>query len=360
MNGDDRATKRARLDLDSDAEEDERLELERQAKAELTATSRPADLYLDTVSSPLPLSSANSHRRHLVQVNRHMLDFDFERICCVSLSNINIYACLVCGKYYQGRGKSSPAYAHALNDEHHVYINLDTLKVRSRRRIKSHLTLAQVYILPDLYEVTDKSLDDIKFLLSPTYTPATLKKLDAAAEPCHDLQRTPYHAGFVGLNNIKFHAYMNVVLQALLHVPPLRDYLIFRSQRPTDGSQSVFEREGKSELVQRLAMLYRKVWNPRMFKAQVSPHEFLQEVSTSSAKHFRITEPGDPIEFLSWLLNSVHRDLGGGRKPNSSIIYAAFQGELRAEEQQVVVKQEGTATEKPSFDFSRGAYSLLL
>ena len=44
-------------------------------------TSR--DLYLDTI-------------------NRHMLDFDFEKLCSVSLSPMNVYACLVCGKYYQG------------------------------------------------------------------------------------------------------------------------------------------------------------------------------------------------------------------------------------------------------------------
>lgn len=66
-------------------------------------------------------------QRH--QINRNVLDFDFERLCSVSLSNINIYACLVCGKYFQGRGKSSHAYAHSIHDDHHVFINLQTLKV---------------------------------------------------------------------------------------------------------------------------------------------------------------------------------------------------------------------------------------
>lgn len=31
------------------------------------------------------------------------LDFDFEKCCVVSLSPINVYACLVCGKYFQVR-----------------------------------------------------------------------------------------------------------------------------------------------------------------------------------------------------------------------------------------------------------------
>ena len=45
-------------------------------------------------------------------VNRHVLDFDFEKLCSVSLSHINVYACLVCGKYFQGehiRKHMSPA-----------------------------------------------------------------------------------------------------------------------------------------------------------------------------------------------------------------------------------------------------------
>src|SRR6266536_2020786 len=77
------------------------------------------DLYLDTI-------------------HRNVLDFDFEKLCSVSLSNINVYACLVCGKYYQGRGPKSHAYFHALEVGHHVYINMQTQKV---------------YVLPEGYEV---------------------------------------------------------------------------------------------------------------------------------------------------------------------------------------------------------------
>lgn len=40
---------------------------------------------------------------YLDTINRNVLDFDFERVCSVSLSNLNVYACLVCGKYFQGK-----------------------------------------------------------------------------------------------------------------------------------------------------------------------------------------------------------------------------------------------------------------
>jgi len=51
---------------------------------------------------------------YLSTVKRHLLDFDFEKLCSISLHNLNVYACLVCGKYYQGRGKKTYCHTHAL------------------------------------------------------------------------------------------------------------------------------------------------------------------------------------------------------------------------------------------------------
>lgn len=69
---------------------------------------------------------------YLDTVDRTVLDFDFEKICSLTLANFNVYACLACGKYFQGRGRSSPAYFHCLNEDHHIYIHLHTQKVRQR------------------------------------------------------------------------------------------------------------------------------------------------------------------------------------------------------------------------------------
>jgi U4/U6.U5 tri-snRNP-associated protein 2 len=88
------------------------------------------DMYLDTVRCLV--ATCNSRRSQLTaQVDRSNLDFDFERLCSKSLSNINVYACLVCGKYFQGRGKGSFAYRHAVGDNHRVWLNLATEKVSS-------------------------------------------------------------------------------------------------------------------------------------------------------------------------------------------------------------------------------------
>lgn len=85
-----------------DAEYWERIAREQKQKDE----ERVKDLYLETVS---PSNNSSAQAGLLIplpphlKINRNLLDFDFEKLCSVSLSNINIYACLVCGKYFQGR-----------------------------------------------------------------------------------------------------------------------------------------------------------------------------------------------------------------------------------------------------------------
>ncbi|TFK77518.1 cysteine proteinase [Pluteus cervinus] len=272
---------------------------------------RASDLYLDTI-------------------NRTVLDFDFEKLCSVSLTNINIYGCLVCGKYFQGRGRNSYAYAHSIHDDHHVFINLETTKV---------------YVLPDGYPVSDPSLEDISFVLAPKFTPASISNFSSSAhltKPSYDLSSKAYLPGYVGLNNIKKNDHMNVIIHSLLHIPPLRDYLLLSDFKGKE-----------SELVKRFAGLAKKIWNPRLFKSQVSPHEFLQEVNRASAGKFRLEQQGDPVEFLGWLLNRLHKDMGGTKRRNSSIIFSTFQGELRLETQQVVVRPDATGNEKPRFDIDR-------
>ncbi|KIJ66365.1 hypothetical protein HYDPIDRAFT_150786 [Hydnomerulius pinastri MD-312] len=278
---------------------------------------KASDLYLDTI-------------------NRALLDFDFEKLCSVSMSNINIYGCLVCGKYFQGRGRSSYAYAHSIHDDHHVFINLETTKV---------------YVLPDGYLVSDPSLEDISFVLNPQFTKAATVNLSSPShllKPSYDLARKPYLPGYIGLNNIKRNDHMNVIIHSLLHIPPLRDYLLLSDFKGKE-----------TELVKRFAALAKKIWNPRLFKSQVSPHEFLQEVNRASTGKFRLEEQGDPVEFLGWLLNRLHKDMGGTKKKNSSIIFSTFQGELRVETQQVIVRPDDGGNEKPKFDIDRDIKSVV-
>jgi len=248
---------------------------------------------------------------YLDTINRSVLDFDFEKLCSVSLSHINVYACLVCGKYFQGRGFKSHAYTHSVQESHHVFLNLETKKF---------------YCLPDNYQIIDQSLEDIVYVLNPTFLPDQTQQIDTSSKLSRAYDGSTYLPGIVGLNNIKANDYCNVILQALSHVPPLRNYFLREQNyceiRRAPGDQMFL-------IVQRFGELIRKLWNPRNFKAHVSPHEMLQAVVKCSKKKFQITEQGDCVEFLSWFLNSLHLCLGGTRKSAETIISRTFRGRMR-------------------------------
>lgn len=187
------------------------------------------------------LSKANLNKGHLEifnrgmedhqQVNRKLLDFDYEKVCSVTLSNANVYACLKCGKYFQGipymqrffnhhvgRSKTSPAYMHSLQEDHRLYINLNSLRV---------------FLLPESNELADQSpFDDIRFAICPRFSEHQIRSLSSVdanktiSKRHLDLHGKEYICGFVGMNNIKCNDSINAVLQALLHVNPLRDHLL--------------------------------------------------------------------------------------------------------------------------------------
>ncbi|KAJ1480789.1 hypothetical protein T484DRAFT_1809438 [Baffinella frigidus] len=236
---------------------------------------------------------------YLDSISRHILDFDFEKVCSVSNSHLNVYACLVCGKYFQGRARGSPVYFHSLEHNHHVFMKLDT---------------GRAYCIPDNYEVLDTSLADIKHNLNPLYNPEQ-------ASPTH----SQYIPGTVGLNNLKNTAYLNVIVQSLSCVGDLRHFFLI----PANYVHC------KSLLVQRFGELLRKIWNDGAFKGQVSPHELFQAISVESNRKYRSDAHSDPAEFL----NCLHRGLGGTNKPGSSIIHKVFQGQVKVESKRAKIKR---------------------
>lgn len=193
--------------------------------------------------------------------------------------------------------------------------------------------------------MSDPSLDDILHVLNPRYKPSSLARLNQLPTPSYTLDGNTYIPGFIGLNNIKKNDYLNVILHLLLHIPPVRTFFL------NPDTPELQESRRPTELVQRLATLCRRLWNPRLFKSHISPHEFLQEVSKRSGGKFKMTEQGDPVEFLGWLVNTLHRDLGGTKKRNSSVIYSTFQGKVQIETQQVIIHKEYA---RPVFDIARG------
>ena len=230
-------------------------------------------------------------------VDRRTLDFDFEKLCSVTLVNLNCYCCLICGKYFQGRARGSPAYTHSLENGHSVYMNLTNRKI---------------YCLPDDYEVVDPSLDDIKANMRPAFTPEQIKELDHRTRTSLALDGSEYLPGFVGFNNLKLTDGISVVVQCLMRVVPFRDYLL----RPENYAHC------RSLLLGRLGELARKNWNPSNYKSHISPHELVQACSIASEKRFRPGARSDPADFMAWVLNTLQRDMNKANKKLSKRLAA--------------------------------------
>ena len=260
---------------------------------------------------------------YLDTINRAALDFDFEAACSVTLSPVNVYACLVCGRFFRGRGPSTPACAHALDAGHAVFMRLAD---------------GAAFVLPDGVGVDDPCLDAVRAVLDPRYTPADIAALDTTPAWARALDGTPFAPGLVGVNNLKATDYAAVAVQALARVSPLRDFFLV----PANYAHT------RSPLVHRFGALLRKLWNPRAFKGHVSPHEFMQAVLAASGGRFGTDARADTAAFLVWLLNTLHTHLTVPPAPGApsgaaaarlaaardSVVSRCFRGELEVATEQ--------------------------
>ena len=265
---------------------------------------------------------------YLDTVQRAVLDFDMEKVCSVNLSDMHVYCCLVCGKFFQGRGKSTPAYTHSVHAGHFVFL---------------HLQEGSFFCLPDNYEIVDSSLGDIKSCLSPEFSAQDMSLLDSNKDLARDVHGSTYLPGFRGINNLCQTDYLNSIVHALSHVRPLRDFLL----QPSRYSSS------RSILVQHLGAFMRRAWSAHNFKSHASPQELVHAISEVSNKKFASGTSAECIDFLNWLLGELHRGLLGrhpgesapaasSKAPESTIITDCFQGVIEV----VELKRKADAGER--------------
>ena len=95
---------------------------------------------------------------------------------------------------------------------------------------------------------------------------ADLNQLDKNKAFYHVPSGDEYLPGMMGMNVLGKGDYINVVVQALSHIAPIRDFFLI----PSNYAYS------KSPLVHSFGMLMRKLWSHTRFSAHVSPHEVLQ------------------------------------------------------------------------------------
>ena len=279
---------------------------------------------------------------HLSEINRKALDFDMDRVCSTTLSNQNVYCCLVCGKFFCGRSRGTPAHTHSVQCGHFVFVNLHT---------------TGIFCLPDDYEVFDSSLDDIKYCLQPTFDGPQLTGLDRNVTLSRDVSGTAYLPGYVGMNNLNRTDYINTALHILAHIRPVRDFFL----QPSNYASC------RCVVVHKFGEVMRKLWSRGNFKSIVSPHGFVHSISVASKGRFKVGCQAQVVEFFSWLLNTLHDGLVSSvvataasnkkrargqydrsHEGKSSIIYDSFQGLIEVETIRQISGSEEQQTIKTS------------
>ena len=258
-------------------------------------------------------------------INKNLLDFDQEKICSITLKTNNIYSCLICGKYFHGKGKTTPCYIHSLSEQHHLFINLET---------------RAIYCLPDDYELIEnqsnkKILYEIKQNLLPVYTKEQIKLIDKISANYNlSLDNKKYFPGYIGLGYVKNCEYFNVIIQSLAHLKKFRDFFLSYNYKIVNKDDYI------SIFVQKLSEIIKKLWNFSSYKAHLDQRECLQLLSKASNNKFILnfneknnnnSNKNDIISFLSWLLNTLKVFFSSKNFESENIIEKYFQGILEIE-----------------------------
>lgn len=332
---------------------------------------------------------------YLDTIQRSVLDFDMEPTCQVSLeSGPHIYACLICGSYFRGRGVHTPAYTHAVETSHYVFVHLSNYTF--------HCIPDDIYDMNNPKSSDMATLKDIKDALNPICTIRDVMKLDQkntdinsindnnnnvssnatsektissnqqqvlqnqqVAQPAivsRDLFGRRYIPGFVGLSNLNKTDCINSVVQALAHVKPIRDYFLLQLHHVNNGHSADINRGNannnrsnkSAELVTNaFGELVRQLWSPYRFKSHIDPHILVNAIIAASNKRFKVGIQSEAGELMAWLLHQLHigtmieveiinnkKKKTKTKKKVTSIIEQTFQGKVRVTTKEIKRKKK--------------------
>ncbi|KAJ1607079.1 SnRNP assembly defective 1 like ubiquitin C-terminal hydrolase [Cryptosporidium canis] len=281
---------------------------------------------------------------YLSSINRSVLDFDYEKICSVTLREEHIYCCLVCGMNYQGKGKESVAYRHSLEIGHHIFINLAS---------------SSIICLPNDYEIREHSLEDIKGYLHPRFSSSYISTSLYNASRTFD--GVEFFPGFIGLSNFCGNDSLNSIILVLSQITPLRNMCLSYNLYNIEIEKTI-----PDQFLLSIIESIKKIYNPNNLKGKFSPYNLVKVIEKKSNGKFLFSKSSskptssssfvqsnaytnssyiiDPMALFTWIIYNLKKKIDkymrkfqlsfipdsekGTFKSNINIINACIQGEL--------------------------------
>ncbi|CCE66204.1 hypothetical protein TPHA_0P00460 [Tetrapisispora phaffii CBS 4417] len=275
-----------------------------------------------------PIEDKYSISPLLRSINKKKLDFDAERICSITATNVNVYCCLVCGKYFKGRNEGSPAFLHSIGENHNIFINMTNLKLFN---LPANIPLEDAVTL-NLTE--QKIIDDIKYAINPQFTLESIKDFPII---CKDVDNEEYLNGFVGISynaNASNDSIASIVMM-LTHMDDIRDYFLLDKNLTND---TPFETK--------LRLLMKRIWSPKLFKSHVAMNELLSFILIDPS--FSNRNINDPRLLLLSLINSNINI----SKPLKDIIDTNIRGQVLVTSEKSVANSKESKIKKTIMPFS--------
>lgn len=224
-------------------------------------------------------------------INLQKLDFDLPVQCSVNHSTNDVYGCLQCGKFFQGRDQQSPAFKHSIasrtdNLPHNMFVNLVTRKF---------------YWLPRNVKVDIEGiglLTQLQCCIKPSFSK---DMIETFPQLCHDtIDKEEYINGFIGINGNNHSSlktdHISVILLLMAHINPIRDYFLLYQGK-----------YGQTfELFEIVSLIMKKLWSPTILRPHVSSSKLVDHLMI---KYDSVLLKGgvvyNPRTVLLWLINKL-------------------------------------------------------
>jgi len=213
-------------------------------------------------------------------INRDKLKFDEDKKCSISLSGEHLNICMICGECFSGCSMDSPIVKHFMDTFHSFAFSYDKKKL---------------IIIPTFIEIPEYiDFKDIIFSSSPKYDDQTITEMITKRKEGYSFDSKLFFPGGLMIGNSNLNHSQKASLRFLSAIDPLRNHFLL--SKPHNRYSFLVSR------------FFRYLFSPFPVNQYVFIDELLVYIEDISKKQFIHDEEVDPLQFITFILNSLGKD----------------------------------------------------